>query len=123
MMMKKQKKFVKVKSKTTIKNGKTQIGFHDGKTLIDETKLDVGNTCIMQIPDIKILEVIKMEKGMNCLIIKGANAGKVGKINKIKEGTFSIPKSLDVTVDNRQIEIPSSIVMAIGKDEPGITIR
>ena len=36
---------------------------------------------------------IKLEKGMNCLITKGVNAGKIGKVDEIKEGTFSIPKS------------------------------
>ena len=119
----KAKKFVIVKSKTTIKNGKTQIGFHDGKTLIDETPVSVGDTCVLQIPDIKILSVIKLEKGMNCLITKGVNAGKIGKVDEIKEGTFSIPKSLDITFDDRQIEIPARLVMPIGKTEPEIKIR
>ena len=119
----KTKKFVVVKSKTTIKDGKTQIGFHDGKTLIDETKVTVGDTCVLQIPDIKILDVIKLEKGMNCLIIKGVNAGKIGKIDEIKEGTYSIPKSIDITFDDRQIEIPARLVMSIGKDKPEIKIR
>jgi len=117
------KKFVIVKSKTTIKNGKTQLGFHDGKTLLDETNVSVGDTCVLQIPDIKILEVIKLEKGMNCLITKGVNAGKIGKVDKIKEGTFSIPKSIDITLDERQIEIPAKLVMPIGKDKPVIKIR
>ena len=40
----KAKKFVVVKSKTTVKNGKTQLGFHDGKTLLDETNVSVGDT-------------------------------------------------------------------------------
>ena len=119
----KTKKFALVKSKTTIKNGKTQIGFHDGKTLIDETPISVGDTCVLQIPDIKILSVIKLEKGMNCLITKGVNAGKIGKIDEIKQGTFNIPKSLDITFDDRQIEIPSRLVMPIGKSEPEIKIR
>ena len=119
----KTKKFVVVKSKTTIKNGKTQIGFHDGKTLIDETDVSVGDTCVLQIPDIKILNVIKLEKGMNCLITKGVNAGKIGKIDEIKEGTYSIPKSIDITFDERQIEIPARLVMPIGRDEPEIKIR
>ena len=60
---------------------------------------------------------------MNCLIIKGINAGKIGKIDKIKEGTFSIPKSIGITFDERQIEIPARLVMPIGKDKPEIKIR
>ena len=67
--------------------------------------------------------MIKLEKGMNCLITKGVNAGKIGKIDKIKEGTYSIPKSIDITFDDRQIEIPARLVMPIGKDKPEIKIR
>ena len=93
------------------------------KTLIDETKVSVGDTCVLQIPDIKILEVIKLEKGMNCLITKGVNAGKIGKIDKIKEGTYTIPKSIAITFDDRQIEIPARLAMPIGKDKPEIKIR
>ena len=48
---------------------------------------------------------------------------KIGKIDEIKEGTFSIPKSLDITFDDRQVEIPARLVMPIGKDEPEIKIR
>ena len=77
----------------------------------------------MQVPEIKILEVIKLEKGMNCLITKGVNAGKIGKIDEIKEGTFGLPKSIDITFDDRQIEIPARLVMPIGKDKPAVTIR
>ena len=74
-------------------------------------------------PDVKILEVIKLEKGMNCLITKGVNAGKIGKIDEIKEGTFSIPKSIDIILDDRTVEIPARLVMPIGKDKPAVTIR
>ena len=49
--------------------------------------------------------------------------GKIGKVDEIKEGTFSIPKSLDITFDERQIEIPARLVMPIGKDKPEIKIR
>ena len=118
----KSKKLVHVKSKTTVKNGKTQIGFHDGRSLIDETSVNVGDTCIMQIPEQKILDVIKLEKGISGLIISGINAGKIGTINEVKEGTFILPKRVDIKLEDRQIEIPTSIVMPIGKDKPVIGI-
>jgi len=49
------KKIVRVTSKTTIKNGKMQIGFHDGRSIISDTKVNVGDSCLIQIPDLKIL--------------------------------------------------------------------
>ena len=68
----KSKKLVQVKSKTTIKNGKTQIGFHDGRSLIDETEISVGDVCVLQIPEQKILDVIKIRKRYTCVNHKRA---------------------------------------------------
>ena len=119
----KAKKLVQVKSKTTIKNGKTQIGFHDGRSLINDTDVSVGDTCVMQIPEQKILDVLKLENGAQGLIIRGVNAGKIGLIKKIKEGTFILPKRADITLEDRQIEIPTSVIMPIGKEKPVIQIR
>ena len=119
----KTKKLAQVKSKTTIKNGKTQIGFHDGRSLIDDTDVSVGDTCLIQVPEQKILDVIKLENGTQGLITRGVNAGKIGLIKKMKEGTFILPKRVDITLEDRQIEIPSSIIMPIGKEKPVIQIR
>ena len=119
----KSKKLAQVKSKSTIKNGKTQIGFHDGRSLIDETDVSVGDTCVLQLPEQKILEVIKLEKGINGLITRGVNAGKVGKIKEIKEGTFILPKRVNIIFEDKQIEIPANLVMPIGTDKPVIQIR
>ena len=118
----KTKKLVQVKSKTTIKNDRTQIGFHDGRVLIDDTNVSVGDTCVMQIPEQKILSVIKLEKGVQGLITRGVNAGKIGTVNKIIEGTFILPKRVDLTLEDRQIEIPASLIMPIGKEKQVIQI-
>ena len=118
----KSKKLVRVKSKVSIKHGKTQIGFHDGRSLIDETKVSVGDTCILQVPEQKILDVVKLEKGVLGLIISGANAGKIGNITEIKEGTFVLPKRVIFKLEDREIEIPVEMIMPIGKDKPVIGV-
>ncbi|HSG73617.1 MAG TPA: 30S ribosomal protein S4e [Nitrosopumilaceae archaeon] len=119
----KSKKLVKVTSKTTIRDGKTQIGFHDGRSLISDTKVDVGDSCLMQVPEQKILEVIKLEKGSQVIITQGVNAGQIGSIEDVKEGTFMLPKRVLVVLGERKIEIPATLVMLIGKDKPVIQIR
>ena len=118
----KSKKLVRVKSKVSIKHGKTQIGFHDGRSLIDETKVSVGDTCILQVPEQKILDVLKLEKGVLGLIVKGANAGKIGNITEIKEGTFVLPKRVIFKLEDKEIEIPAEMVMPVGKDKPVIGV-
>ena len=118
----KSKKLVRVKSKVNIKHGKTQIGFHDGRSLIDETKVSVGDTCILQVPEQKILDVIKLEKGVLGLIIRGANVGKIGSITEIKEGTFVLPKRVIFKLEDSEIEIPAEMIMPVGKDKPVIGV-
>ena len=118
----KSKKLVRVKSKVSIKHGKTQIGFHDGRSLIDETKVSVGDTCILQVPEQKILDVIKLEEGVLGLIVSGANAGKIGSITEVKEGTFVLPKRVSFKLEDREIEIPAKMIMPVGKDKPVIGV-
>ena len=119
----KSKKLVRVKSKTSIKGGRTQLGFHDGRTIITDTSVNVGDTCLLQIPEQKILDVIKFEKNSQVIIIKGTNAGRVGTINEIKEGTFTLPKRISLLIDDNTVEIPAHITMAIGKEKPMIQIE
>lgn len=115
-------KLVKVTSKTTIRKGKTQIGFHDGRSLISDTKVGVGDSCLMQVPEQKINEVLPLEKGSKVLVTKGVNAGQLADVKEIKEGTFVLPKRALLSFGNREIEIPSELVMVVGKKEPIIQI-
>lgn len=119
----KAKKIVRVISKTTIKDGKTQIGFHDGRSIISDTKVNVGDSCLIGIPDQKILEVLKLEKDSHVLVTRGVNAGQIGKIETIEEGTFILPKRILLSLEQRKIEIPSDVVMVIGKEGPIIQIK
>jgi small subunit ribosomal protein S4e len=119
----KNKKLCRVVSKTSIKGGKMQVGFHDGRSLISDQKVNVGDTCIMQVPEQKILDVVKLEKGCQAIVTRGVNVGQVGSVEEIKEGTFVLPKMASIKLGERQIEIPTDIVMAVGKDKPVIQIR
>lgn len=119
----KTKKLLKVTKKVTIKGKKTQLGFHDGRTLISDAKVNVGDTCLVQVPDTKIVDIIKLEKGAQVVVTSGVNVGKMGKIEEIKEGTFVLLKRALVDIGDRQIEIPTDLVMAVGKDKPVIQIQ
>ncbi|MFQ6025129.1 MAG: 30S ribosomal protein S4e [Nitrosopumilaceae archaeon] len=118
----KSKKLVKITSKTTIRSGKTSVGFHDGRSLILEAKVKIGDTCLIQIPEQKILDIIPLEKGFQVIITRGVNAGKIGTIIEIKPGTFILQKRVLVNIDDREIEIPEKLIMAVGKDKPAIQI-
>ena len=118
----KTKKISKVSSKTSIKNAKTQIGFHDGRTVISDVDVKVGDSCLIEIPKQKILEVIKLEQGCQVIVTRGINAGQVGTIEKIEQGTYSLPKRVLLALGERKIEIPTEMIMVVGKDKPIIEV-
>jgi small subunit ribosomal protein S4e len=112
-------KLVKITNKVTIKGNKTQYSFHDGKTLISEDRqMRVGDVCLVKLPNNQIENHIKFEAGCTVLVIQGENAGRIGKIEEIKNGMFSLPKRTVVNFGDRSVELPIDIVMPIGIDGP-----
>src|ERR671928_1706208 len=85
-------KIVKITSKGMTKGGRLQYGFHDGKTVLSDQNMKVGDTCVVQLPDVKITQHIKFEQGCMVLVMTGENAGNLGKIEDIRDGVFSLPK-------------------------------
>jgi len=49
----KTKKLAQVVRKVTISKGRTQIGFHDGRSLISDTPINVGDVCLLEVPEQK----------------------------------------------------------------------
>jgi len=118
----KTKKISKVISKTSIKDSKTQLGLHDGRSMISDMKVNVGDSCLLEIPEQKILEIIKMEENCQAMITQGVNAGEIGTVEKIKEGTFTLPKNVLLKLGERTIEIPADMIIVVGKEKPVIKI-
>lgn len=116
-------KLVKVTSKVIIKGNKLQYGFHDGKSLISDQMMMVGDTCTVQLPKTKITNHIKFEKGTVVLITSGENAGSIGRVETIRDGIFSLPKRAVVSFADRSVELPVRIVMAVGVDKPVIKVN
>ncbi len=119
----KTKKLAKVVSKTSIKGGKTQLGFHDGRSMISDIDVNVGDSCLLEIPKQKILEVIKLEQGCQVIVTLGINAGQIGTVKKIEEGTFSLPRRVLLELGERKIEISTEMIMVVGKEKPVIQVR
>ena len=116
-------KLVRVTSKTIIKGKKIQYGFHDGKTLISDQKLKVGDTCVIDLPKVQVKNHVAFEKGSTALIITGENAGTVGRIEDVQDGVFSLPKRALVSIDGKSVELPVEMVMVVGKDKPVIRVN
>ena len=116
-------KLVRVTSKGTIKGRKLQYGFHDGKTIVSDRILMVGDSCLIEIPGEKIIDHIVFKKGCMALITSGENAGNLGRIEDIRDGVFSLPKRAILSFSDRSVELPVEMVMAVGVDRPVIKVN
>jgi small subunit ribosomal protein S4e len=115
-------KIVKITSKGMTKGGRLQYGFHDGKTVLSDQNMKVGDTCVVQLPEVKITQHIKFEKGCMVLVMTGENAGKLGKIEDIRDGVFSLPKRALVSFAERSVELPVEAVIAVGSESPVVKV-
>jgi small subunit ribosomal protein S4e len=108
-------KLVKITSKTTLAGRRTQYGFHDGKTMLIGDNYKIGDTCLIEIPVLKIRDHVPLEKGSFAMVTKGENSGYAGKIEEIRNGLFSLPKRVLISLGERTVELPVNLVMTIGK--------
>ena len=120
--LEKTSKIAKVRSKVMIKGGKLQYGFHDGNTIISNDIMNVGDSCIVNLPDLKVLTHIKFERGCSALITRGENAGIIGKVEDIRDGVFSLPKRALLSYADRSVELPIDIVIAVGSEVPALKV-
>ena len=116
-------KLLKITSKTTTKGGKFQFGFHDGKSLISDNRdMNVGDVCLVTLPEMKIDQHIKFDTGCFVIVVQGENAGKIGRVEEIKNGMFSLPKRVVLTFDEKTVELPVELIMPIGLDKPVLEV-
>ncbi len=84
-------KIGKVVKKHTVKKGKINITLHDGKNILANNNICIGDSVIINTPSQKIEKVLKFEDGAKCLIIEGKHVGNIANLESIierKEGNW-----------------------------------
>ncbi len=110
-------KICKIRNKVTIKGNRIQYGLHDGRTIINNSlNANPNDSLLIRVPEQEVVKVIKFEKGANVVITKGDNSGRLGVVEEIKEGTFTLPKRAVIKSDDRIIELPVNMMIVVGKD-------
>ena len=98
----------KVTSKKTVKKGKTQLGFHDGTTLLtDNQDVKVNDTLMFSLPGMKAGDHLKLEKGARVYLAEGSNVGSAGTVE-------SVGNAVTVKVGDRIVETGKNSVFVIG---------
>jgi small subunit ribosomal protein S4e len=113
-------KLVKISNLTTIKGGKTQINFHDGRNiLVNKGKYKTGDVLKIELPSQKILDYYPLEKGNVAMIIGGKHSGQIGTIEDYKVIRGPKPNLVEFSEGFSTIK---DHVFVVGKTKPEITV-
>lgn len=110
-------KLAKIIGKSKIRGGKMQINLSDGRNVIvDKDVYNTNSSIVINIPENKIKEEIKLEKGVIILLIGGKHMGEVGVIEELDENKVVYKE------DNRSQLTLKKYAFVIGKDKSLITL-
>jgi len=78
-------KIVRVVNKHTVRGGKLNLTFHDGRNVLGDNHVRVGDSVVLSLPGAKMGAHLKRDKGCRCLIVEGKHAGIVVTLKDIIE--------------------------------------
>jgi len=108
----------KIVGKTKIKT-KIQLQLYDGKNiLIDKNEYNTGDSLVISLPELKIIKVLKFEKGKTIFLSGGKNIGSIGVIVDILGNNITYKND-----KNETFETLKKYAFIIGEDKPIITIE
>jgi small subunit ribosomal protein S4e len=117
-------KLCRIKSKMRVPGGRTQFGFHDGRSLLDDKlAASCGDSVVMRVPAQSVVESVKLAKGSTGLVVSGERAGQVGKITGVKKGTSTREKMVELSLPSGETELPERLVFAVGADKPAMEVQ
>ena len=116
-------KILKIKDKRLIKRGKTQLNFHDGKNLIvSKDVYRTGDSVLVQLQPLKIIEYMKLGKGALGLIIKGRNAGILAEAKDVIVSRTMEPNKVVCQSENEKLDVIMDYFLVVGEKSPLIAV-
>lgn len=116
-------KLCRIEDKTILKKGKVQLNFHDGRNLLVSKDIyKTGDSLLLELPEQKIAQHVKLENGSMVLIIKGKKSGKLVEVKEILVSRSKEPNRVICKLDNQSIEVLKDYVFVVGKDKPLVTV-
>ncbi len=79
-------KVSKVVGKSIVVGGKVQLHLHDGRNVLSDVKVSVGDSVVVSVPKLVVKEVLSAKKGMSVFLHQGKHAGDVGVLEELKDG-------------------------------------
>lgn len=109
-------KICKIIDKKILKGNKIQLNLSDGRNILTNEKYSTQDSLLIELPEQKIVEHIKLEKGSFAMILGGKNAGRIDKIKEIEKDRIWLG-------NESMFEIPKELLIVVGKDKPLIKLE
>jgi len=109
-------KILKIIRKHTAKGGKIIVTFHDGRNMIGDNHLKVGDSVQVKLPKVEMISHLKLESGARCLVEEGKHSGKVVKLREILKRKGGKRPEVLVEDDTGSFETVLDYLLVIGKD-------
>jgi len=117
-------KICRIQNKKTIGAGKVQLNLHDGKNiLVEKDEYKTGDSLLVEVPSLKIVEHVRLEKGAIGMVSRGKDSGSIGKVKEIIVTATKDPTKLIYEKDDGEAESLKDRFFVIGKNKPLITVK
>ena len=80
-------KICKVTGKKVLKGKKVQLNLYDGKNILTDKDVKVGDSVIFNVEKRQIEKILPLKEGAEILLTKGKHAGSTGKLESLKGDT------------------------------------
>ncbi len=116
-------KICRIDNKSILKKGRTQLNFHDGKNiLVENGNYKTGDSLLVELPSLKIVEHLPLEKGNVGMISSGTSAGSLGKIKELIKGTMREPQRIVCEIAKKDRTVSRDSFVVVGKEKPVIKV-
>jgi small subunit ribosomal protein S4e len=123
------RKLYRIRDKTLVRGGKSQLNLHDGVNMLVDTKdakaYSAGDSIVVEVKansEKKIVDHYKLEKGAFAVIQKGKNAGMSGRVEEMVMSKTKEPTKVMLDVDGKILEVTKDYVLVVGKESAEIKI-
>ena len=99
-----EERLCKVIGKKLQKKNKIQLNMHDGSNILADDKININDSVYLDFSG-KIKKHIPLEKGKECIVVKGKYLGEKGKIEQLDNGKAEVKFNKDKSsvLDKRSI--------------------
>ncbi len=109
-------KLCRIQRKSNLKGKTMQAGLHDGRNIIAEKELKVGDTVKLAVPGQKILDVMRLAPEARCLVVKGKHAGTIATVAKIHQRTSRRDPEATMKGDGNEFLTVKKYLFVVGNE-------